>query len=59
VLALVGTLGALVERIKHLEERIARAVRAEMLICAGLGRFPSQTHSQAGVTFTACRPFFP
>ena len=28
VLALVGTLGALVERIKHLEERIARAVRA-------------------------------
>jgi transposase len=28
VLALVGTLKALVERIKHLEERIARAVRA-------------------------------
>src|SRR5215208_4631492 len=33
--------------------------RAEMLICAGLGREPSQTRCQAGVTFTACRPFFP
>jgi hypothetical protein len=31
-----------------------------MLTCEGSGRVsPTKTRSQAGVTFTACSPFFP
>ena len=34
--------------------------KAELLTCAGSGRVsPTKTRSQAGVTFTACSPFFP
>jgi hypothetical protein len=34
--------------------------KAEMLTCAGSGRVsPTKTRFQAGVTFTACSPFFP
>jgi hypothetical protein len=34
--------------------------KAEMLTCEGSGRVsPTKTRSQAGVTFTACSPFFP
>ncbi len=34
--------------------------KAEVLTSAGSGRVsPTKTRSQAGVTFTACSPFFP